>query len=288
VGVWGSLMDRNDLHGDKSAYGLKVDYPNDLWDLAFSFKRIGDGFDPSLGFVPRIGILRYDLSTVYAPRPGRYGIRQMFNEFFVDYVTDLNNTWESYQVFWAPVNWRLETGDRFEFNIVPEGERLDEPFEISEGVVIPAGPYQWHRYRLEFQSASKRKFSGLVSWRFGEFFDGSLNRTAIEMVWNPVPLLNFQFSGERDAGDLPAGNFVENLSAGRVTVNFSPDLQLSSLLQYDTVSHSFGTNTRMRWTFHPYGDLFVVYNHNLVDTSEFGWRKQSNDLIVKFQYTFRK
>ena len=26
---------------------------------------------------------------------------------------------------------------------------------------------------------------------------------------------------------------------------------------------SFGTNTRLRWTFNPLGELFVVYNHNL-------------------------
>jgi hypothetical protein len=26
---------------------------------------------------------------------------------------------------------------------------------------------------------------------------------------------------------------------------------------------ALGTNTRLRWTFHPRGDLFVIYNHNV-------------------------
>lgn len=30
VGVWGLYNDRTDLIGDQSAYGLKVDYPNDI------------------------------------------------------------------------------------------------------------------------------------------------------------------------------------------------------------------------------------------------------------------
>ncbi|MFN2566955.1 MAG: hypothetical protein ABR499_18310 [Gemmatimonadaceae bacterium] len=53
VGVWGLAMDRGDLTGQKSAFGFKIDYPNDLWDIAFTHKSLGNAFLPSLGFVPR-------------------------------------------------------------------------------------------------------------------------------------------------------------------------------------------------------------------------------------------
>lgn len=46
-------------------------------------------------------------------------------------------------------------------------------------------------------------------------------------------------------------------------LNVSPDLQVNSLLQYDNETHSFGSNTRLRWTFDPLGDVFIVYNHNV-------------------------
>ncbi len=39
----------------------------------------------------------------------------------------------------APVNWRFRSGDRFEFNANPTGERLVAPFEIADGVVIAPG-----------------------------------------------------------------------------------------------------------------------------------------------------
>jgi hypothetical protein len=72
----------------------------------------------------------------------------------------------------------------------------------------------------------------------------------------------------------------------RVKFNVSPDLQISSFVQYDTNSRSVGTNTRLRWTFRPMGDLFIIYNHNLKDITD-RWRLDSNQLLVKFQYSLR-
>ena len=77
------------------------------------------------------------------------------------------------------------------------------------------------------------------------------------------------------------------LVGAKVRLNLSPNLQCTSFLQYDTEDRSFGTNTRLRWTFSPRGDLFVIYNHNLREI-ERRWRRDSNQLLVKLQYTFRR
>ena len=57
-------------------------------------------------------------------------------------------------------------------------------------------------------------------------------------------------------------------------------------VQYDTDSESIGTNTRLRWTFRPVADLFVVYNHNVRSLPD-RWQLDSNQLLVKLQYAFR-
>ncbi|MBL0170483.1 MAG: hypothetical protein IPP90_07060 [Gemmatimonadaceae bacterium] len=85
----------------------------------------------------------------------------------------------------------------------------------------------------------------------------------------------------------------------------SPNLQFNSYAQYDNQSDTFGANTRLRWTFSPLGDLFVVYNHNMrhdIDpdtglpiggglqsdpTRRAAWGFASNALLVKLQYAFR-
>jgi hypothetical protein len=312
VGVWGLATGREGLTGgDRSAVGLKIDYPNDLWDVAFTARRVGDQFDPSLGFIPRPGVQAFNLSVTYQPRPRGdilgLDVRQMFNEFLPTLVTDLDGKWESYRIFMAPVNWRLESGDRFEFNANPTGERLVQPFEISPGVSIPAGSYNWMRYRFEAGFASKRRLSGQATWWTGGFYTGHLDELILTGAWKPSRLFIMELNATRNVGRLPQGNFTQSLIGTRVRINVSPNLQYNSYLQYDNTSDTFGANTRIRWTFRPLGDLFIVYNHNVrhdldpttglpIDPllvtdptrrQDRRWGFGSNQLIVKLQYALR-
>jgi hypothetical protein len=211
----------------------------------------------------------------------------MFHELFPSLTTDLDGRWESYRVFFAPINWRLESGDRFEFNANPTGERLAEPFPIAEGVTIAPGSYHWLRYRLEAQTAAKRKLAAQATWWFGGFYTGTLHQLELESAWTPLPLVTFLVNAQHDIGRLAEGDFDLTLVGTKVRLNLSSDLQLNSFLQYDTEDHTFGTNTRLRWTFNPRGDLFVIYNHNLREIED-RWQRDANELLVKLQYTFRR
>ncbi|MFL5463070.1 MAG: DUF5916 domain-containing protein [Gemmatimonadaceae bacterium] len=296
VGLWGMAVGREDLKtGDRTAAGIKVDYPNDLWDMALRYKRIGDSFDPSLGFVPRNGVHIASLAANWQPRPkrpiGPLHIRQCFWENGLSYVSGLTGGWQSYEYFMAPINCRLESGDRFEFNFVPSGERLSAPFEIAEGVTIPEGAYHFNRFRLEGGLAPKRRFNAQATWWFGGFYDGHLDQYELTGAWKPSSLVIVEFSGERDVGRMPEGNFTQDLFGTRLRLNFSPDLQLASFVQYDSESRAIGSNTRLRWTFTPVGDLFVVYNHNMRTRDPLTLRRElvfaSNQLLLKAQYAFR-
>jgi hypothetical protein len=191
----------------------------------------------------------------------------------------------------APINCRLESGDRFEFNFVPTGERLREPFEVADGVTVPSGAYHFNRFRIESGLAAKRRLSAQATWWLGTFYDGWLDQYELTGAWRPSPLVIVELSGERDVGRMPEGRFVQDLVGTRLRLNVSPDLQLTSFVQYDNESDSFGTNTRLRWTFRPLGDLFVVYNHNLRTRDPLTLRRElvfaSNQLLVKVQYAFR-
>ncbi len=286
VGVWGLATGRQGLGRDATAYGLKVDYPNDEWDIALTAKRIGRDFDPSIGFVPRRAVFLYSLGVDNRTRVKTGPLQQLVHEFRPSLVTDLSGTWESYRVFIAPINWRLRSGDRVEFNANPTGERLVAPFEIADGVVIPPGAYHWMRYRLEAGTAQKRRLYAQVTWWFGGFYGGDLDQLLWTGAWNPTPLVTVEFSGEHNRGRLPSGDFIQTLVGNRLRLNLSPDLSISSYVQYDTDSRSVGTNTRLRWTVTPAADLFVVYNHNIRSLLD-RWRFDSNQLLVKFQYAWR-
>jgi hypothetical protein len=285
VGLWGLATGRDDLGRDASAYGFKVDYPNDLWDIALTAKRIGRDFDPSIGFVPRPGVYMVNGQIDNSPRLAKGPIQQLFHEFEPSLAANLSGRWESYRVFMAPVNWRFRTGDRFELNANPTGERLAETAEIA-GVLIPPGSYHWMRYRVEVGTAQKRRLYTQLTWWTGGFYNGELDQYIWTGAWNPTPLITLEFSGERTIGRLATGGFRQTLVGNRLRVNISPDLSLASYVQYDSDSDSVGINTRLRWTFSPAADLFVVYNHNLRDLQQ-RWQLESNQLLVKLQYALR-
>jgi hypothetical protein len=286
-GAWGLMTNGEGLDGEKTALGAKIDYPNDTWDLAVTFLRIGDGFDPALGFVPRKGITKLMNGISYKVYPDSWTwLRMMNHQLRTSAVWDLNGNWESYRFFTAPINWRLESGDRIEINVSPEGERLEDPFEISEGVVIQPGSYHFTRYRLEWEMAAKRTVSGQLTWWFGSFYDGTLDQIEATVRIRPSELIIFDLTGTRNIADLEAGEFDHKLYGLRTQVNLSPDLQLTSFVQYDDDTKQLGTNTRLRWTFHPLGDLFLVYNYNVVDELD-RWALDATQLMLKVQYAWR-
>lgn len=290
AGVWGLHNHRDDI-GSDNAFGGMIDYPNDLWDVSLRYKHIGETFKPSLSFVPRTGVQLWQIEAGFRPRPSWPLVRQMFFEFNPSLISDLDGRWESYILSFKPLDWQLESGDRFEFDIEPQGDRPTEDFELfssdAASVIVPAGSYRWTRYTIQGALAAKRRFNGEATVSTGRFYGGHLNTVALTVRMKPSAFLTAELGMERNSARLPAGTFIQRLYSGRIQVNVSADLQVASFLQYDNESRNLGTNTRLRWTFNPLGDLFVVFNHNMLRNLNDRFAFESNQLLVKFQYAYR-
>lgn len=297
LGAWTARSDGDTGPGQRQGWGLSLDFPNDLWDCGTSLNQYGEALDPALGFLPRPGTRQLDTFCNWQPRPPKDGplrwIRQEFFENEFRHVTNARGQVESWSYFMAPVNVRMETGDRFEFNFYPHYEFLSAPFEISPGVVIPPGGYDFTRWRFEAQTSAHRRLQGGTTTWFGGFYDGHLTQQENYIAWtSPGARWQVNLSTENDFARLREGNFVQRLWQLKGTYAWSPNLVLSSFLQYDTESQNVGTNTRLRWTIRPGNDLFIVWNR--------GWQKRvlaphdlslipdSETFAVKLRWTFRK
>lgn len=269
------------------AAGFELDYPNDLWNVMLTGKRIGEHFNAAMGFVPRTGIHSTDLYTAFQPRPGRFGIRQFFFEVEPTLITNLRGRVENWRVFVAPFNVRTESGEHLEWNYIPTFEHLDAPFEIQPGVVIPPGSYRWTRFRTEVNTATKRPWVVDCMLRWGSFYGGTLRQLQPALTLKPSRHFAVVIQAERDDGALPQGHFVTRLVSGRLDWNFSPDLAWSTLVQYDNQSRILGFQTRWRWIRRPGNDVFFVVSR--------GWfRRDDGDYLPSFdkgsakvQYTLR-
>ncbi len=270
------------------ALGGNVDYPNDLWDWSFGWRQIGENFRPALGFVPRRGIRRLSPGIAFKPRLGRFGIRQLFFEAMPVWVTDMHNVTESWEVYSSPLNVEFESGDRVEFDVMPQYERLTLPFEIADGVVIPVGEYTMHRWGFQVETADKRKavVQADVSW--GVFYTGTRRDLEFSVTFKPTHHVRTSLEVGRNEVSLSEGTFTTQLWAVRADYNFSPNLSWANLVQYDSESRLLGVQSRFRWIIRPGSDLFLVLNR--------GWYRDPTDNrfvpifdkgSAKLQYTFR-
>ncbi|HKH45932.1 MAG TPA: DUF5916 domain-containing protein [Thermoanaerobaculia bacterium] len=291
-GAWAAQSDGDLDPGQRSGWGFKADYPNDLWDVFLTYREFGDALEPALGFLPRPGTRQAEGGGSFQPRPGDAGpfswVRQFFFELFLSRVDRLDGTTESWRVFTAPWNAVTRSGEHLEANWAPEFERLDEPFEVAAGVVIPPGEYQFTRWRVEGQSARSRPWRvGSTVW-FGDFFDGRLTQWESFVYWTFGPgRLRLELAAENNFGDLPQGDFVQRLWQWKTVYAASPDLVVSLFTQYDSESRGLGLNSRLRWTIRPGRDLFLVWNRNWQRTLDPGYRLEldSDQIVVKLRWT---
>ncbi|HSD67046.1 MAG TPA: DUF5916 domain-containing protein [Vicinamibacteria bacterium] len=269
------------------AWGGKLDYPNDLWDAALSFKEIDRDFHPALGFVSRTGIRKTNAKVDFMPRPGRLGIRQLFLEASGQYVSDTSGRTLDWMVIASPLGFQTESGEAVRLEWIPQFERLDEPFEIQPGVVIPAGDYHYTAWIAEVETAEHRRWVGEAEVRWGSFYDGDLTRVETRLALKPSAHVLVGLEGEWSRGELPDGRFTAKVLAGRLELNFTPNLGWSSLVQYDSDSRELGFQSRLRWRVRPGSDLFVVFNRGWVREEDGAFRPYFDRGSAKVQHTFR-
>ena len=269
------------------AYGFLVDYPNDLWSANLGFKRIGDGFKPAMGFAPRTGIRKATLAIAFAPRPGHFGIRQLAFEQESEVITNLDGRVDNWQIRLVPLSVRTDSGEEFEYSVQPTFERLVEPFEISDNVIIPPGSYRWMEHEVEASTASKRRGVMEFEYRWANFYGGTLHQISSELILKPSAHFSLLAQMERGHVSLPSGDFVTQLFSGGVDYAASSDVTWSNLIQYDSDSRILGFQSRFRWILKPGNDLFLVVNRGWFRDLHGRYLPRFDRGSAKLQYTIR-
>jgi hypothetical protein len=270
---------------DDAAFGASLSYPNDIWFWRLRWKEIQEDFAPELGFVPRTGVRTYSGDLGFEPILNQE-VRRL--EFGVEptVVTDLANDVESAEVPLQYLGVVWDSGDEIKLQTIWSYERLDAPFDIQDDVIIPTGEYDWLRWRVEAESALKRRVSGDMAVEFGPFFDGTRTDYEAQASWRPSRYFTSAFAYEQNRVDLPDGTFVVHVGTTRLDFAFSPDVTWSNFFQFDNESDTLGWNTRLQWILRPGEEFNLVYN-NTLERDGGSLATVSQDAALKLQYTIR-
>ena len=289
AGVWGVEADSEGISSDEAAYGAFLRAPNDIWRWGMQFQEVQENFDPALGFVHRKDVRDYQGWVVYLPRVDE-DVRSL--EFSVEggLVTDTNDVLETWEVEVQPFGINFESGDSARIELIAMHDELRSPFTIfdkgTKEIVIQGGEYDFNRWRLELDTALKRRFSASLAWSGGEFFDGDRVSYFADLRYRTGPLFTGSFEWIQDDVDLPDGSFTTRVARGRTRFSFSPALSWNTLLQWDNRSGSIGVNSGLRYIPKPGHDVYLVFNQSLEEnqrhpTTEF------QEVAVKVSYTVR-
>jgi len=271
------------------AYGGRADLSGNTWRTAAFFREFGGEYDAAVGFTPRRNFRNWNPQSSWEPRLNRHPVIRGFQfEANADIATNLENELINRNIMLTPFSVEFHSGDRVEFQMFLQSERLDEDFEISDGIVLPkGGAYDWTRYQVVYNGASNRALSPRVEYSTGDFWDGVREEFNLQLTIRPRPGLYAQFSSEYNNVDLADGSFITRLYRADIRTQFSPWMSLANNVQYDSVSGVIGWQMRYRWILRPGNDIFVVYTHNWLDELDAGYRTIDRRGVTKAVYTWR-
>ena len=228
------------------------------------FTDIQDRFNAEVGFVPRIGIRRSKLHGQWNPRPGRWGIRSMDPMMNVEYTTDQQNRLLTRMVHHM-IGFRFEDGSNLTLITNKELERLDVPFQVTEGVTIPAGIYRFWSPSVSYRSDPSRRVSMNARYAPQGFFDGRRVDWGGGINWRATSRIAAQVSFRRSDVKLAGGAFVADLASATFDLALSPEVTLRSLTQYNSTTESITTSMRFNWIYRPGSDIYIAYDELRTD-----------------------
>ncbi len=223
----------------------------------------------------------------FSPRPRSIeAVRRFTFEGSFDYITDtdwfLETRTESFQF-----RTEFESGDFARFEYKRFYDFLTEEWEVSDGIFLPIGGYNFQDFSYMYRFGPQRRISGMVDFNHGSFYGG--NRKSIG-IWGRAEITK-QFSVEPRVSqnwvNLTQGDFTTTLVSVRTDYAFSPRAFLGALIQYNASDDYFGSNIRFRWEYRPGSDIYVVYSDGR-DTFYGGYPQLENrSLVFKVTRLFR-
>ncbi len=293
--VWAQQSSTTGIDTDDKAYGSRVSSPNNRgFRGGARFTHIEDGFNPALGFVNRRNIEQWNYGVQYTARPERGYLRSIlggFNGERVENIATGKLETEEFRLRMLEVEGR--NGDELSLRHQFSTEVLTTGFEISDGIVIPEGEYDFDFTRIELSTADQRRVWGEFGFRTGDFYNGTRDEISVGVSWRPSGRFFTSLSYEyNDIAVIDVNNerqpFETRLASFRTEVAFSTTLSWVTLIQYDNVSENLGINSRIHWIPQAGREAFLVLNHNLQDIDRDNRFKTSfSEVAVKFSYTFR-
>jgi hypothetical protein len=249
------------LRGDNAAFGGRLTYANNWFNIYAGHGVTERNFNAEIGFVTRTddqpAIVQFNLT----PRPHLLNIREVDVGGFWGHDPDTADHLVSQEI---SANVRVLFNNSAEIDAVPGDlfyQNLTAPLHLYKNISIPIGSYRFDTHQLAYTSAGDRRVTYLASFQWGDYYTGRLESGTVTAQYRPNSHLTLAANDTLNVFRLPQGNFNIELAGLQVSYAFNRFLNLTTFLQADTAqTQAASANIRLRYTFRPDSDLYVIYN----------------------------
>jgi hypothetical protein len=268
------------------AYGLELNYPNDLLFGRAGFIHIDEQFTAGMGFVPRPGVRELYFNAGIGPRPDRWGILQLVSSIGFDQITNMEGSLETRKIDISPAEIRFQSGESIQFSAILNQENLYEDFHLANVAVIPAAEYDFNEYEIFLGSARQRDLWAELTYNWGDFYHGSKQTVQFHTGWQAF--IHAYIGGEMEKSFIRLPDERIDIGVYRVLLNIlvNPDINLYTFIQYDDITETAGWQSRFQWIIKPGREILLAWNSNIVDPLERLFVTDSS-LRVKLKFNIR-
>ncbi len=249
------------LRGDNTALGGRLTYANNWFNIYAGHGVTEKNFNSEMGFVTRIDDQPTIFQFNFTPRPHVLDIRELDLGGFVGHDP---NTAGKLIYKEESANIRMQFNSSAEIDSTPYDQIyqfLSQPLNLYKNISIPPGGYRFTSHSLGYISAGSHRvtFAGTEQW--GTYYTGHLNTAIATAQYRPNAHLSVALNDTLNSFRLAQGNFDIDLAGVELSYAFNRFLNLTTFVQSDTAqTQAVSANLRLRYTFRPDSDLYVIYN----------------------------
>ena len=256
-----------DSDSDNTGYSgrLFVGYQtNDLY-AGWLTNFVSRDYSPCAGFVFQNNVIQHNPAAYYILRPKKWKwIRRWDPGVSADYFHDFENpgNFQQASINIYPIFTWFKDNSFVQTSIIPTWQNINFDF-APLGLNIERRNYNYTRFLARYNTDQSKKFSGSMTYNFGNFYNGSRNTVIAGLRYAPLPhialTVDYEHNNINGVG-LVQEDLDTELYTGGLRLALNPRVQLSTFYQYNSFDQQGRWNVRFSWEYMPLSFIYLVFN----------------------------
>ena len=253
--------------------------------------RLGEAFDPPIGFLEANGLLKADAEVRYGLfLPESSPLRVLTPALRATRVRDLRAGALQTGTEEAELGVEFKSGAQVTALLEQRSETVFTPFYLSDAVQVVPGDYDGTSLIVSFGNGTRGRLSLTGEGSVGGFYGGRRTSGTLVASWHPTPPLHLTGEYQHERLSVADQRATLRVLRGRAAVSWSSRLSTSVVVQHSTAAHLTSINARARLNFREGNDLWLVYTHGLnsdrARVTPTLPETQARAVALKYTYTF--